>query len=192
MNGAPPFNNEKENQNNFSTLRNLQTQQQAVMLGFLNLCYDIHIDHPTKRSVVTLPFLKVSKLINGNEVIHFSELVEKTIQNIYENELTNGVKKKTATRRLETNRIVEHLQLLINFLSETNVCQIQTSKTGKKGLKQNIVGFTFDDFVMTKKDIESVGTKINKAIMGRMKGKSSTVKILKGDTEFMAILVGAL
>ena len=54
--------------NAFSVLRNYQTQQQAIFIAVLNQFYDIFIEFPKKKSVVSLPFLKILKLQNDDEI----------------------------------------------------------------------------------------------------------------------------
>ena len=50
---------DSKKQGGFQKSRNYQTEQQGVFIGLLSMFYDITVEHPRKKSKITLPFFTV-------------------------------------------------------------------------------------------------------------------------------------
>ena len=59
----------------FRRTRNYQTEQQSLFIGLLNMVYNITIDHPRKKSKITLPFFSITRISTDKEVIELKEIM---------------------------------------------------------------------------------------------------------------------
>ncbi|KAL7713699.1 BAG domain-containing protein [Entamoeba marina] len=175
--------------NTFSAIRNFQTQQQGILLGLLSLHYDICIEAPKKKSVVTQPFLKVIKLCNDKECIPVGEIVSSIVEKLHEEDISKGVSSKTAMRRYEVNRISEQLLLLASLLKKVG-SEIKAKNIGKKRLREKICSIHYESLIFDLNDIQRKGSQINAFFLDCLHNTRSatTVFVSKQDTEMMSIL----
>ncbi|KAL7718064.1 BAG domain-containing protein [Entamoeba marina] len=175
--------------NSFSTLRNFQARQQGFLLGLLNLHYDIYVEAPKKKSVVTQPFLNIVKLVNGTETILVRDIVTSLVNQMYKIDIEQGVTQKTATRRYDVNRITEQLIFLANILKKMDV-EIQTKVIGIKKSKDKIASISYEDLYFNSKDIQRKGCQINHTFINCFNQKMSPMICLnKNDVEIMSIII---
>ena len=186
-------NNEKETQKDvpysFPEVRNYQAEQEGIFLTLLNQEYDITIEVPQKRSVVTLNYFKIVTLKNERETIQFDQLLSKRLEDLKAMDLSNGVDEKIVMRRFEVNKISESIHLLIEMLIERKY-ELKTTTMGKRNTRASVVELRFDGISFDRSEIESKGSKIIISILDRMKHmkRKRMLTIEKNDLEFMGLL----
>ncbi|EMS13820.1 TATA-binding protein-associated phosphoprotein, putative [Entamoeba histolytica HM-3:IMSS] len=116
----------------FFKLRTYQVYQQGVLLVLLNNHFEITLQIPTKRSVVTHQYFKINELRRGNDSIKVEEYVEQRCKEKYLQDISNGIPEKTARRRYDTNKITEQLHLLIDLSTEFGYRFVSKRTSGKK------------------------------------------------------------
>ena len=176
--------------NAFSTSRNYQTQQQSMFLAILNNYYDIMIEIPKKKSIVSLPFLKVIKFENENEQIKINDEVNTILKNLYDTDIKNGVSDKTATRRFEINRITENIKIMMNLCVQKGF-MFHTYDIGKKRTRENIQKIVFDGVEWEMEDIINKGSMISNVIVKERMTQNienGWYTLNKQDMEIMSIL----
>ena len=85
----------------FRRTRNYQTEQQSLFIGLLNMVYNITIDHPRKRSKITLPFFTITRISTDKEVIELKEILCYRLEHLRNEDIKRGCTPKTAARRQE-------------------------------------------------------------------------------------------
>ena len=172
--------------------RNYQTQQQSILLGFANVFYSVSIERPKKKSNLTLQFFKVLSFQNGITTIDFFDLVNDRVKSLLATDLKNGISKKTALRRQDTNRINENITCVAEILKKFNFeFIVKTSPRSDASTKNRIVGITLDNLEFDRNDISVIGERINRVIMERLESSDNNpITIEKGDMEIMALLMG--
>ena len=180
----------QQSSNAFSSIRNYQTQQQSIFIAILNQHYTITIELPKKKSIVSLPFLKIIKLQNEEEEILVNDKVSTIVKDLYEYDIKNGVSEKTATRRFEVNRITECIKLLSDVAIRKGF-EIEAYNIGKKRTRENVQKISFDGVQLNINDIVTKGSKISNILVKErmVKHNKSGVYILqKQDLEIMSML----
>ncbi|KAL7712389.1 BAG domain-containing protein [Entamoeba marina] len=176
----------------FRVSRNYQTEQQGIMLGLLNIHYNLVIDHPQKRSLYTLPFLKINRLENNKQKVLFPECIDKKLKELYNKDLKEGVTDKTALRRQDVYRVAECLHLLIELTRKSKYHLVTKTTTGNKGnIKESIKQISFDGFVFDRNEISTKGRLVNKIITERLENQDRFNQLIipRGDLEIMASLM---
>ena len=74
---------DKDTPYSFFEVRNYQAEQEGIFLALLNHEYDITIEVPQKRSVVTLNYFKILTLKNDKESIQFDELLNNVCFSVF-------------------------------------------------------------------------------------------------------------
>lgn len=180
----------QQSQNPFSAIRNYQTQQQSILLALLNQSFDILIELPKKKSIVSLPFLKIVKLQNENEIINFNDVITGIVKKLYDEDIASGVTDKTSTRRIEANRITETIKLMTELAGKKGFVS-HTCDIGKKRIRENVQKISFDGIEFDTNDIAEKGSKISEIIVkDRMDKPNHNGMFLleRQDLEIMSIL----
>ena len=183
-------NQQPHSQNPFSSIRNYQTQQQAIFLAILNQYYDIFIEFPKKKSIVSLPFLKIIKLQNEKEIVNFHDCITSIVKRLYEEDISAGVTDKTATRRNEVNRITECIKYLTELAAQRGFVS-HTCDIGKKRIRENVQKISFDGVELDTNDIIEKGSKISNVLVKERMDKpnqNGMYCLLKQDLEIMSLL----
>lgn len=180
---------EKDTPYSFFEVRNYQAEQEGVFLALLNHEFEITIEVPQKRSVVTLNYFKILKLQNDKEIIEFDELLQKRLKDMKKEDFSNGVKESVALRRFEQNKIPESIHLLIEMLSERNYI-LKTSSMGKRNSRSSVEELYMDGTVFNREEIQQKGTNIINCFLDRMKNmkRKRVLVIEKNDIELMSLL----
>ncbi|EDR29268.1 hypothetical protein EDI_261080 [Entamoeba dispar SAW760] len=175
----------------FRKTRNYQTEQQSVFIALLSMVYTIVIDHPRKRSKITLPFFNVIRISTEKEVVEIKEIMSTKLQQLHDEDIAHGCSEKTATRRQEVYRVSEQLHILMNLLRDVGF-EIESKKTtGNKGnQKETARKIKYNNFTFDKEFIEERGNLINELLIKRLESipKSSDLSIECGDSEIANIL----
>ena len=175
----------------FRRTRNYQTEQQSLFIGLLNMVYNITIDHPRKKSKITLPFFSITRISTDKEVIELKEIMSYRLHHLHQEDVKRGCSEKTAARRQEVYRVSEQLHILMNLLRDIGF-QIESKKTtGNKGTqKESARKIFYNDFSFDKNYIEERGTMINLALMKKLENipKSSELTIRCGDPDIAGVL----
>ncbi|EDR27731.1 hypothetical protein EDI_104220 [Entamoeba dispar SAW760] len=147
----------------FFKLRNYQVYQQGILLALLNKHFEITLQIPTKRSVVTRQYFKINELRRGNDSIKVEEYVEQRCKEKYLQDLSNGIPEKTARRRYDTNKITEQLHLLIDLLTEFGYSFVSKWTSGKKGAQivETIQKVISPNVTILNKEIPVIGVQTN-------------------------------
>ncbi|KAL7717025.1 BAG domain-containing protein [Entamoeba marina] len=176
----------------FQKSRNYQTEQQGIFIAFLNMFYDVIIEHPRKRSKITHPFYTVLKIESPLEYVDCKEVIADRMNELLKVDLRLGCSKKTAMRRQEVYRVVEQLHLLMGLLRELNFVLNTKTTTGNKGtIKETVKQIFYDGYTFNKPYIQEKGVLINKDIANRLINNTKSVLVIKkGDSQFMKILMG--
>ena len=141
---------------------------------------------------MTLQFFKVLSFQNGITTIDFFDLVNDRVKSLLATDLKNGISKKTALRRQDTNRINENITCVAEILKKFNFeFIVKTSPRSDASTKNRIVGITLDNLEFDRNDISVIGERINRVIMERLESSDNNpITIEKGDMEIMALLMG--
>ena len=175
----------------FRRTRNYQTEQQSLFIGLLNMVYNITIDHPRKRSKITLPFYNITRITTDKEVIELKEIMSYRLQHLHEEDIKHGCTEKTAARRQEVYRVTEQLHILMNLLRDIGFTIESKKTTGNKGTqKETARKIIYNEFSFGREFIEERGTMINELIMKKLETipKSSELTIPSGDEGIANIL----
>ncbi|KAL7712429.1 TATA-binding protein-associated phosphoprotein [Entamoeba marina] len=151
----------------FKDVRNYQTEQECVYLALLSQYFDIIIQAPNKRCVVTSPFFRMLSVSSGNDVIGINDFINNRVTERLGIEIESGVSRKTALRRSETYKITETLHILMDLLLEFNHFFQTRLTTGKKGTTKTETTykiFSNGKFVMGQDEISKRGKLINNFI----------------------------
>lgn len=175
----------------FRRTRNYQTAQQGVFIGLLNTVYNITIDHPRKKSKITLPFYTIVKISTDKEVVEVKEIMSYRLQHLHDQDVTQGCSEKTAARRQEVYRVTEQLHILMNLMRDIGF-EVESKKTtGNKGTpKETARKIRFNDFVFDREYIEERGNLINELLLRKLDTvpKSSELTIHCGDQDIANVL----
>ena len=155
----------KQNNEAFQKLRSSQVFQQAVLLGLLNQYFEIKLQIPTKRSVVTRQFFKIDEIHTAVDVIKVEEFVEQRCKEKYDCDISMGISEKTAKRRYETNRVTEQIHFMIDILETFGYVFHSKFTSGKKGapIVETAVEIVYPNKhdMITEQMIPIIGSKIN-------------------------------
>lgn len=175
----------------FRRTRNYQTAQQGVFIGLLNTVYNITIDHPRKKSKITLPFYTIVKISTDKEVVEVKEIMSYRLQHLHDQDVAQGCTEKTAARRQEVYRVTEQLHILMNLMRDIGF-EVESKKTtGNKGTpKETARKIRFNDFVFDREYIEERGNLINELLLRKLDTvpKSSELTIHCGDQDIANVL----
>ena len=175
----------------FRRTRNYQTEQQSLFIGLLNMVYNVTIDHPRKRSKITLPFFCITRISTDKEVIELKEIMSYRLHHLHQEDVKRGCSEKTAARRQEVYRVTEQLHILMNLLRDVGFVVESKKTTGNKGTqKETARKIYYNDFSFDRNFIEERGTMINMILMKKLETipKSSELTIPAGDPEIAQIL----
>ena len=175
----------------FRRTRNYQTAQQGVFIALLNMVYNVTIDHPRKRSKITLPFFTVIKISTDKEVVEIKEIMSYRLQHLHQEDMSHGCTEKTAARRQEVYRVTEQLHILMNLMRDIGFDIDSKKTTGNKGnQKETARKIKFNDFVFDREFIEERGNLINEILLKKLETipKSSELTIPAGDDEIAHVL----
>ena len=101
----------------FKNVRNYIVDQQAVFIALINQYATISISRPAKKSKLTQQRIKVERIeFNEKDFIEVNAFVKTRSNEKYENDLENGIPRKTAIRRLTQYKILENQHLLSDVL----------------------------------------------------------------------------
>ncbi|ELP92934.1 hypothetical protein EIN_313260, partial [Entamoeba invadens IP1] len=99
-------------------VKDLETYQEAVLVGLLNSFCSFTISRPRKQCSVALSSAKIKSIHFPTETIEISKLADEKFKPIYEEELRKGVAKPTAFRRYEKNKRIFIHNLLFDIALE--------------------------------------------------------------------------
>ncbi|KAL7721953.1 TATA-binding protein-associated phosphoprotein [Entamoeba marina] len=175
----------------FKRWKDYQSLQEAV-LGLLNKHCDIVYRNPFKKTVVTVQFISVDKLIfTENDVVDVIGFIQQRCKERMECDIQNGVSQKTAMRRYDNNKFSETLHLLCDLLIELGF-QFQTTKTPAKDYQQThetvVDIYNNDGFLFGKVDIMNKGKRINDYLCSMFTKTGEEYKIKKKNAEIIKIL----
>ncbi|EKE39076.1 hypothetical protein ENUP19_0298G0109 [Entamoeba nuttalli] len=146
----------------YRDIRKYQCCEQAILIGVLNLYYNITVQFGSIRTPKSSHFLKILYISDNNDVIEVEKLIRDRIELINKDELKQGCSFKTALKRTEGHKIRESLHLLID-ICELNGIKIEVQRSGmKKDLKRCdiVTSVVTDSFTLTKEEIISKGSNI--------------------------------
>ena len=179
----------KKNNEAFLKLRSYQVYQQSILLALLNRYFEITLQIPSKRSIVTRQFFKIEEIRNGNDVIKVEEYVEHRCKEKYEKDLLEGISEKTAKRRYDTNRITEQLHLMIDLLIDFGHLFNSKWTSGKKGaqivetIQEILTPYEF----ISNNQIPLLGSRINDYLCDQLFQRKIS-RLRKNDTTFLEII----
>ncbi|KAL7719488.1 TATA-binding protein-associated phosphoprotein [Entamoeba marina] len=174
----------------FKDVRNYQTEQECVYLAMLSNYFDLTIQAPSKRCVVTSPFFRMTSVSNGEDCIMLNDLINRRVTERLTVEVESGVSKKTALRRSETYKITETLHILMDLLLEFNHFFQTRLTTGKKGTTKTETTyriFNNGKFMMGQDEISKRGKLINNFISS-LEVSDGVVYIKKNDENMKMLL----
>ncbi|ELP91659.1 hypothetical protein EIN_206760 [Entamoeba invadens IP1] len=177
----------------FRKSRNYQTEQQGVFIALLNMFYDVTIEHPRKKSKITLPFFTVIKIESDEEAIDVRENVGEKMSELHRKDVEGGCSEKTAARRQEVYRVAEQLHILMDLLRDVGFdLDTKTTTGNKSNVKETVRQLSYENYIFDGEFVEGRGADINELIVKRLEAlsKSTNLVIKKGDPEIVAILKG--
>ncbi|BFU19190.1 hypothetical protein, conserved [Entamoeba histolytica] len=175
----------------FTKWRNYQALQEAFFIGLLNQFATITICKPSKKTTVTIQFIKIQsiQLERQYDEIPFSSFIAERCKKRKSNDIKLGVPEKTAQRRFENNKFSEALHFLVDILSEFGYF-FQVSRTiGKNGTPtvETVHSVYYNNKMKySKKDIEKKGKAVNDYLCHAFKDNSQ-IKIKLRDEKITHI-----
>ena len=144
--------------------RNFMVFEEGIFIALLNQYMDITISKPTKKSIISLQYLKVDSVTIDNDFIKVSELIEKRCKAILERDKVSGIKVGSAVRRFTLNKTTEIHHFLMDLLQLFDYFYDSKMIAGKNGaMKIEIVETIYFNrkILFSKNDICLLGEKIN-------------------------------
>ncbi|ELP93348.1 hypothetical protein EIN_057330 [Entamoeba invadens IP1] len=176
----------------FREIRNYQSEQEAVLIGLLNMFYDVTFTAHKKQMLITVPFFRILTLENYGDPIFFRELIERRISERLNSEVAAGSSLKTALRRCENYRLVDTLHTLGDLLELLGFDFDVHVSTGKRGtLKaESIYGVVAPngDYLFGQEEIARIGAEIAKYVVG-LESIDGVCTIHKNDTTIRNLLM---
>ncbi|ELP94649.1 hypothetical protein EIN_498590 [Entamoeba invadens IP1] len=168
------------------TLRNFQTLQQCLCICLLSEMADITIKQPAKKSVVTQQYMRIKSIDFGDgEVLVLTEFLKRRCVEQKNDDIARGVPCKTATRRLQNNKKIELLHLLIDLLVVRCGYEFESKYTeGKIGTnkQESIKKVIRDDKVIIEGEkLLDAAEQINQIITRRLQVTHKELVIKRGD-----------
>ncbi|GAT96857.1 hypothetical protein CL6EHI_137230 [Entamoeba histolytica] len=125
----------------FTKWRNYQALQEAFFIGLLNQFATITICKPSKKTTVTIQFIKIQsiQLERQYDEIPFSSFIAERCKKRKSNDIKLGVPEKTAQRRFENNKFSEALHFLetVHSVYYNNKMKYSKKDIEKKGKAVN-------------------------------------------------------
>ena len=94
------------------------TQEQILCIALLNEFFDIKLAHPMKHAVVTKQYMRVKALSHPPQEYNMEQLLKMKCSDIYQSDIDSGVAKKTAQRRIQSNKKIEEIRFYRGLLEE--------------------------------------------------------------------------
>ncbi|KAL7717388.1 TATA-binding protein-associated phosphoprotein [Entamoeba marina] len=148
----------------FKRNRDYQSQQEAVLIGLLNIMYDVVLQRPYKLKCESDAFLPILKIKTSMDDIDVHEFIKKRCTELLSAELKQGVPKDKARRRMKNNEYPEVLHYISDILELKGYAFVSRITTGRKGIKkETILQITSDDgtLTLTQNMIADLGKRIN-------------------------------
>ncbi|BFU18313.1 hypothetical protein EHI8A_015470 [Entamoeba histolytica HM-1:IMSS-B] len=115
------------------TNREKKSFQQLLCIGLLSHYVSLVIKLPIKKSHITMEFIKVKNIhFKNGESFEVEDFIIKRCNEIYNNDITNGIPLKTAQRRLEVNKKIETIHFLQDLLLDYGYFFTLATEKGKK------------------------------------------------------------
>ncbi|ELP93349.1 hypothetical protein EIN_057440 [Entamoeba invadens IP1] len=157
----------KRKDKQFFDYKNYMVCQQAICIALLNKSFEVHIQHPTKKSVVTPQFIRVKTLKQDQDELNVVNFIEERCLQRAEWDKANGIKDTTASRRVPMNKNFEAHHLFIDFLRDMGYSFASQYTSGKNStLKVETITAIYKDgkLLLNKRDICRKGQMINRLL----------------------------
>ncbi|KAL7720997.1 Uncharacterized protein QTN25_002198 [Entamoeba marina] len=139
-----------ENPYDFFHTRNSQAIQEGILLGLLNQHFDIVIEAPQKKSVVTLNYYTIIHLYNSSEYINFTNTLTNKLKEMMSEDIARNTPRGTAERRKEMNRIAESIHQLM-FILQNQGYSLKTTSQGKVNSRQMVKEIMYEGIIYNEK-----------------------------------------
>ena len=168
--------------------------QQVVLIGLINKYAEITLERPNKQTKVSISIPKIL-IISFNEIdsINISSFTEKQCKELCEKEVHDGLSQTTAMRRLEKNKKVYLLNLLIDIAAELGMKIDSTmSRRSNKSLQvERIQSISMEnEFHFTKNQIIEFGKQLNEYYLELLTNEK-TITLPVKDSRIQQILFGS-
>ena len=173
--------------------RNEASINESTCIALLNRIWKFTFRKASKRSVLTLQFLKIDEMQKQNDVISVTNFIDKRVDSLVQEDMKNGISEVTAKRRIVQRRIVECNKLLVDILREEGVFVETKSPTTNTNAPQfeiieNI--FPEENVILTKEMIREFGEEVNRILSGRIQRGILELEI--GDEEISFVVNKAM
>ena len=152
---------------------------QAILLAILNRHCDI-IFQETRKGKNSFDVLRIKSLSfpDGDEV-NISEFLKKRANEFYIEDISNNIPEKTSIRRMQTNRRVEMMHLLLDIIECLGYTIISKKPERKNKVNQmDIIQYISNDNVLLDFDrLGNIGIALNTSFLNLIKEKN--YKIVK-------------
>ncbi|ELP89405.1 hypothetical protein EIN_389900 [Entamoeba invadens IP1] len=168
--------------------KSFEAYQQAVLLSFLNQYCSITIEKRRRQPTVTTSIPNIKSLRFEAEEIDVARLAEERCSQTFDEKHFTGKNQQTATRRVQKNkRIFIHNFLLDVLVEKGFFFNSKMSKKSKRGFQLERLKHVFfnNQFIMGKKEIETVGEQVNTILCKLVTDTVSVVTIEKNDPRLM-------
>ncbi|ELP83471.1 hypothetical protein EIN_376160 [Entamoeba invadens IP1] len=89
---------------------------QGVYIGVLNKFYDLRIEKPELAKTIAHPFFRIVSISTEYDEIQLAEYVENRCNEIFQSDISSGMKVSTVQRRFERNKVIETLHLMVDAI----------------------------------------------------------------------------
>ena len=174
----------------FKKERNWQTQQICFIIGLLNLVGDMTLEQPSKMETKALALFKVSHVMLDDKFFDVKSMTKDRVQYLINKDKANNILPSTIKKRAQIYRVLEHIHVLMDILSETrfkySTCPLKINFIHDK---RTLDVVDVDSMMMFKNDIERIGTNIHHALIDMVKysNTSHVFRLPRGNTEFMSL-----
>ena len=174
--------------------RNVAAIHESTCIALLNRVWKFSFKKASKRSVLTLQFLKIDEMQKQSDVVSVNNFIDERVDSLVQEDVKNGISEETAKRRIVQRRIVECNKLLVDILREEGMF-VETKMPNKTvGTKTNapqieIIENIFpgeNNVVLTKEMIKEFGEEVNRILSGRI--QKGILELEIGDEEISFIV----
>ena len=170
--------------------RNVAAIHESTCIALLNRVWKFSFKKASKRSVLTLQFLKIDEMQKQEDIVSFNTFIDERVDLLVQEDVKNGISEETAKRRIVQRRIVECNKLLVDILREEGMfVETKTPQTKTNAPQIEIIENIFPgekNGVLTKEMIKEFGEEVNRILSGRI--QKGILELEIGDEEISFIV----
>ncbi|GAB1223003.1 hypothetical protein ENUP19_0126G0068 [Entamoeba nuttalli] len=169
--------------------RNYQSKVRALCIALINRHADIEIKITSKRSKLTLPFLKINKIFfTSEDVIDLNKLIKKRTSDLAELDVEHKITQQSALYRKKKNSYKESINFVVDLLIELGYCItfFETSGRNKTLKVDTITSIQKDGETFTSSQLEKIGQTLCINLVERI-GSNQSLLLRKNDFKLISM-----